>query len=44
MAAAAAGETALATEHADVASGLCREWDIPQVAHRLDDLRERHGF
>jgi hypothetical protein len=44
MAAAAAGETALATEHADAAAALCRTWDLPQVARRLDDLRERHGF
>jgi DNA-binding SARP family transcriptional activator len=44
MAAAAAGETSLATAHADVAAALCREWDIPQVARRLDDLRDRHGF
>jgi hypothetical protein len=43
-AAAAAGERALATEHADVAARLCEEWGIPQVARRLDDLRERHGF
>jgi DNA-binding SARP family transcriptional activator len=44
MAAAAAGETALATEHAAAAAALCRTWDLPQVALRLDDLRERHGF
>jgi DNA-binding SARP family transcriptional activator len=44
MAAAAAGETSLATAHADAASALCRDWDIPQVARRLDDLRERYGF
>jgi DNA-binding SARP family transcriptional activator len=43
-AAAATGELGLATEHADVAARLCREWDIPQVARRLDDLRDRHGF
>jgi len=43
-AAAAAGELALATEHADLAALLCQEWNIPQVAQRLDDLRERHGF
>lgn len=43
-AAAAAGERALATEHADTAARLCEAWDIPQVARRLDDLRERHGF
>ena len=43
-AAAAAGEHALATKHADAATRLCEAWDIPQVARRLDDLRERHGF
>jgi hypothetical protein len=43
-AAAAAGELRLATEHADAAAALCRTWDLPQVARRLDDLRERHGF
>jgi hypothetical protein len=43
-AAAAAGELALATEHADVAADLCVAWDVPQVAQRLDDLRERHSF
>jgi hypothetical protein len=43
-AAAATGELALATEHADIAAALCLEWDLPQVAQRLDDLRERHGF
>jgi DNA-binding SARP family transcriptional activator len=43
-AAAAAGERALATEHADLAAELCRAWDVPQVARLLDDLRERHGF
>jgi DNA-binding SARP family transcriptional activator len=43
-AAAAAGELALATEHADVAARLCVEWDVPQVAQRLDDLRERFSF
>jgi DNA-binding SARP family transcriptional activator len=44
MAAAATGETALATEHADAAAELCRAWRLPQVAQRLDDLRERYGF
>jgi DNA-binding SARP family transcriptional activator len=44
MAAAATGETALATEHADTAAELCRAWRLPQVAQRLDDLRERYGF
>jgi hypothetical protein len=44
MAAAATGETALAGEHADTAAELCRAWRLPQVAQRLDDLRERFGF
>jgi len=44
LAAAATGELDLAREHADLAAQRCREWDIPQVARRLDDLRERHGF
>jgi DNA-binding SARP family transcriptional activator len=43
-AAAATGERALASEHADVAAALCEAWDVPQVAVRLGDLRERHGF
>jgi DNA-binding SARP family transcriptional activator len=43
-AAAATGERALATEHADLAALKCVEWDVPQVAQRLDDLRERYGF
>jgi hypothetical protein len=44
MAAAATGEASLATEHADLAAALCLEWNIPQVARRLGDLRERFGF
>jgi len=44
VAAAAAGETDLARAHADVAANLCRDWEIPQVARWLDDLRERFGF
>lgn len=44
MAAAAAGETRLAARHAEAALAQCREWDLPLVAHRLDDLRERHSF
>jgi hypothetical protein len=43
-AAAAAGERALATEHADAAARLCETWNLPQVARRLDDLRERYDF
>jgi DNA-binding SARP family transcriptional activator len=44
LAAASAGETTLAREHADVAEELCRTWEIPQVARWLGDLRERFGF
>ncbi len=44
LAAAAVGETALATAHADTAAELCRTWQVPQVARWLDDLRDRHGF
>ncbi|MBO9522009.1 MAG: AAA family ATPase [Nocardioidaceae bacterium] len=44
LAAAATGERALATEHAEVALKRCEEWDVPQVARWLGDLREKHGF
>ncbi len=44
LAAAAVGETALATSHADAAAELCRTWQVPQVAQWLDGLRDRHGF
>jgi len=44
LAAAAAGEAALASEHADAAAALSRAWNLPQVTLVLDDLRERHGF
>ncbi|MEQ6900844.1 hypothetical protein [Nocardioides sp. YIM 152588] len=44
LAAAAVGETDLATEHADTALDLIRAWRIPQVERWLLDLRERHGF
>ena len=44
LAAAAAGELALARGHADDAEALCRAWDLPQVTRWLGDLRERHGF
>jgi hypothetical protein len=43
-AAAAAGEPAAATEHADRAAELCAEWDIPLAAKRLEQLRTAHGF
>jgi hypothetical protein len=44
LAAAAAGEPAVAAEHADAALARCAAWDVPQVARWLGDLRERHGF
>ncbi|WP_168929277.1 BTAD domain-containing putative transcriptional regulator [Nocardioides sp. GY 10113] len=44
LAAAAVGETDLATEHADAGLALTRAWRIPQVERWLLDLRERHGF
>jgi DNA-binding SARP family transcriptional activator len=44
LAAAATGETGLAGAHADTALRLCREWQIPQVARWLGDLRDRYGF
>jgi DNA-binding SARP family transcriptional activator len=43
-AAAATGELALATEHADVAARLCEAWGLRRAVQVLDDLRERHGF
>ena len=44
MAAAAAGETAVATRHADDAEELCRRWEIPLVAARLTVQRQTYGF
>jgi DNA-binding SARP family transcriptional activator len=44
LAAAAAGESALAGEHAQVAEARCEEWQLPQVGRWLAGLRERHGF
>lgn len=44
LAAAAAGEKDVAREHADRAAGLCADWEIPQVARWLDDLRDRYDF
>ena len=43
-AAAAAGETARATAHADDAAALCEKWEIPLVAQWLSDQRDRYGF
>jgi hypothetical protein len=44
LAAVAAGECDLATEHADAALARCEEWDVPQVARWLGDLRKQHDF
>jgi hypothetical protein len=44
VAAAAAGEGTVASEHADAAAGLCGTWQIPQVGRWLADLRERYAF
>lgn len=44
MAAAAAGEPGLAAQHADAALAQCDAWELPLVAERIDDLRERHVF
>jgi hypothetical protein len=44
LAAAATGETATATRHADRALQLCEEWRIPPVARWLRDQRDRYGF
>lgn len=44
LAAAAAGETAIATTHADAALEQIREWRIPAVERWLLGLRDRHSF
>jgi hypothetical protein len=44
LAAAAVGETATATRHADRAMELCEEWQIPPVAQWLRDQRDRLGI
>jgi hypothetical protein len=44
LAAAAVGETTLATRHADAAERLCAEWDIPLCAQWLRTQRERYRF
>jgi hypothetical protein len=44
LAAAATGETATATRHADRALVQCAEWAIPPVAQWLRDQRDRYGF
>ena len=44
MAAAATGETAIASRHADTAAALVVEWDLPLFGRWFADLREKHGF
>jgi hypothetical protein len=44
LAAAAVGETALASSHADEAARLCQEWGLVPVAAWFSALRERFGF
>ena len=44
MAAAATGETAIATRHAEDAVALVEEWEIPLFGRWFAGLREEHGF
>jgi hypothetical protein len=44
IAAAATGDLALATEHADRAIGQIRTWQVPQVESWFLGLRDKHGF
>ena len=44
MAAAATGETALATRHADRADELCEQWRVPLAAQWLRGERDRYSF
>ncbi|NYD41251.1 BTAD domain-containing putative transcriptional regulator [Nocardioides panaciterrulae] len=44
MAAAATGETGIATRHADAASALAERWEIPVFAAWFTELRQRHAF
>jgi hypothetical protein len=44
LAAAAVGETELASSHADEAARLCQEWGLVPVAAWFSALRERFGF
>ena len=44
LAAAAAGDTGRATEHAEDALRLMELWDVPLAADRLREARARHGF
>jgi hypothetical protein len=43
-AAAAQGDLALATRHANDAAALCERWEIPLAAQWLRGQRERYGF
>jgi hypothetical protein len=44
FAAAAAGETATATRHAELGLAQCRQWQIPPVEKWFRDQRDLHGF
>ena len=44
MAAAATGETGIASRHADAAAALAEEWDIPLFGRWFAGVRESHGF
>ncbi len=44
MAAAATGETEIASRHADTAAALVVQWDLPLFGRWFADLREKHGF
>jgi hypothetical protein len=44
FAAAASGESARASQHADAALRLCEEWELPLAARWVRDLRERYSF
>lgn len=44
LAAAATGETDLASRHADAALALCAAWEIPVVADWVAQLRAAYGF
>ncbi|MBJ7358656.1 AAA family ATPase, partial [Nocardioides sp.] len=44
LAAWAAGETELATRHADRAEAQCAEWGVPLAARWLQEQRQRYGF
>jgi hypothetical protein len=44
MAAAATGETAIASRHADAAAAQADEWDIPLFGRWFAGMRETYGF